>query len=158
MTTTNKLIEDADTLIKENEATLGIANVDHINSKYEHYLNMTEDDLEELDKADCIAAQYILTQYAISVNKKFNKLSTDLMINKVLYNRELAKVWASYADGYLSNEMKTASADNEYPYLREMHDEILKLTAIIDSMEGLVDRVDNMIKILKSLEYTKGKM
>jgi hypothetical protein len=158
MTTTNKLIEDADVLIEENEATLGIANVDHINSQYEHYLNMAEDDLDNLDKSDCIAVQYILTQYAISVNKKFNKLSTDLMINKILYNRELAKVWASYADGYMSNDMKIACADNEYSYLREMHDEILKLTAIVNSMEGLVDRVDGMIKIIKGLEYTKGKM
>lgn len=142
----------------ENEATLGIANVDHVHSKYEHYLNMTEDDLDELDKAGCIAIQYVLTQYSISVHQKICKLKSALSINRVLYNRSLAKVWDSYSEGFLSTEMRIASADNEYPHLREMHDEILKLMALIESMDGIVERVDNMVKIIKGLEFTKGRL
>jgi hypothetical protein len=151
------MLTEAETLIKENDALLGVANVDHVNSKYEHYLNMTEDDLDELDKKDCIAIQYILTQYAISINKQINWLNSKLNINKALYNRALAEVWASYGEAFMSNDLRAASADNEYPYIKEMHDEVLKLKAVIDSMDGVVERVDGMIKIIKSLEYTKSK-
>ena len=71
----SEVLKAAETLIQENDALLGVAPVDHINSKYEHYLNMTEDDLDEMDKADCIAVQYVLTQYAISINKRLNSVS-----------------------------------------------------------------------------------
>ena len=36
------LVEEAEALIKENDATVGVANIDHVNSQYEHYLNMTD--------------------------------------------------------------------------------------------------------------------
>lgn len=153
----SEVLKAAETLIQENDALLGIANVDHVNSKYEHYLNMTEEDLDELDKKDCIAIQYILTQYAISINKRLNWLNSKLTINKSIYYRALAEVWNSYSEGFMSNDLRAASADNEYPYIKEMHDEIIKLKAVIDSMDGVVERVDGMIKIIKSLEYTKSK-
>ena len=153
----SEVLKAAETLIQENDALLGVANVDHVNSKYEHYLNMTEDDLDELDKKDCIAIQYILTQYAISINKRLNWLNSRLAINKSIYHRALAEVWASYGESFMSNDLRAASADNEYPYIKEMHDEILKLKAVIDSMDGLVERVDSLVKIIKGLEFTKGR-
>ena len=151
------LEEQSEALIKENDALLGVATVDHVNSQYEHYLNMTEDDLDELDKKDCIAVQYILTQYAISINKRVNWLNSRLVINKAIYHRALAEVWNSYSEGFMSSDLRAASADNEYPHIKEMHDEIIKLTAVADSMGGLVDRVDSMVKIIKGLEFTKGR-
>lgn len=153
----NYLEEEADALVKENDALLGVATVDHVNSQYEHYLNMTEDDLDELDKKDCIAVQYILTQYAISINKRVNWLNSRLVINRAIYHRALAEVWNSYSEGFMSSDLRAASADNEYPHIKEMHDEIIKLTAVADSMGGLVDRVDSMVKIIKGLEFTKGR-
>jgi hypothetical protein len=152
------LIKEAEALIKENEATVGIANVDHINSQYEHYLNMTEDDIDGLNKAGCIAVQYCLTQYAISINKRLNWLKGTLSINKAIYNRALAEVWDSYSEGFMTLDLKAAYADNEYPYIKNMHDEILKLNVVIDSMDGIVERVDRMIQIIRDLSFTKGKI
>lgn len=153
----NEVIKAAETLIQENDALLGVAHVDHVNSKYEHYMNMTEDDLDEMDKADCIHVQYILTQYAISINKRVNWLNSRLVINRAIYHRALAEVWNSYSEGFMSSDLRAASADNEYPHIKEMHDEIIKLAAVADSMGGLVDRVDSMVKIIKGLEFTKGR-
>lgn len=152
------IIEEAENLIKENDATLGVANVDHVNSKYEHYLNMTEDDLEELDKAGCVNIQYCLTQYAISVNKRLNWIQSSLSINKAIYHRAIAEVWNSYAEGYMTADLKYAYADNEYPHIKTMHDEILKLNAVAESMEGLVERVDKMIQIIRDLSFCKGRV
>lgn len=154
----NNLIKEAGELIKANDATTGIAAVDHVNSKYEHYLNMTEEDLEGLNKADCGIVQYILTQYAISVNKKLNWIKTTININKAVYNRALAEVWGSYSEGFMTGDLKIASADNEYPAIKEMHDEILKLTAVADSMCGIVERVDRMIQIIRDLSFSKGRV
>ena len=152
-----ELEKQADALIKENDALLGVAPVDHVDSQYEHYMNMTEEDLDNLDKKDCIAIQYILTQYAISINKRVNWLNSRLLINKAIYNRALSEVWNSYAEGFMSSDLRAASADNEYPHIKEMHDEVIKLTAVVDSMGGLVERVDSMVKIIKGLEFTKGR-
>ena len=152
-----KLVEEAESLIKENDATIGIAKIDHVNSKYEEYLNMTEGDLEDLTKVDCINIQFILTQYAISINKRFNWLTTSLSINKSVYHRALAEVWGSYSEGFMTGDLKVASADNEYPAIKEMHDEILKLTSVMESMSVVVDRVDRMIQILRDLSFNKGK-
>ena len=152
-----KLVEEAESLIKENDATIGIAKIDHVNSKYEEYLNMTEGDLEDLTKVDCINIQFILTQYAISINKRFNWLTTSLAINKSVYYRALAEVWGSYSEGFMTGDLKVASADNEYPAIKEMHDEILKLTSVMESMSVVVDRVDRMIQILRDLSFNKGK-
>lgn len=154
----NDLIKGAEALIKENDATVGIATIDHVNSQYEHYLNMTEEDLEGLNKADCGIVQFILTQYAISINKKLNWIKTTLNINKAIYNRALAEVWNSYSEGFMTGDLKIASADNEYPAIKEMHDEILKLTAVADSMSGVVERVDRMIQIIRDLSFSKGKI
>ena len=151
------LVEEAEALIKENDATVGVANVDHVNSQYEHYLNMTEGDLEDLTKVDCINIQFILTQYAISINKRVNWVQSTLSINKALYYRALAEVWNSYSEGFMTADLKVASADNEYPYIKTMHDEILKLTAVVESMDGVVDRVDRMIQILRDLSFNKNK-
>jgi hypothetical protein len=152
------ILEEAEILVKENDATTGIASVDHIASKYEEYLNMTEDMLFELSKQDCIHIQYILTQYAISVNKKYNKLQSIYEINNTIFNRELAKVWSSYDNlGFMSNDLRVAHATNEYKYLEEMQNELLKLKTVILSMDGLMPRIDSMIKILNNLTYTKGR-
>ena len=152
-----KLVEEAEGLIKENDATIGVAKIDHVNSKYEQYLNMTEGDLEDLTKVDCINIQFILTQYAISINKRFNWLTTSLSINKSVYHRALAEVWGSYSEGFMTGDLKVASADNEYPAIKNMHDEVLKLTAVVESMSGVVERVDRMIQILRDLSFNKGK-
>lgn len=151
------MLAEAETLIKENNALIGIANVEHVQTRYEEYLNMTEEDLNDMNKGDCITAQFALTQYVISINKQINWLNSKLSINTALYNRALAEVWDSYAEGFMSNDLRAACAANEYAHIREMHDEILKLKAVIDSMDGVVERVDGMIKIIKSLEFTKSK-
>lgn len=151
------ILAEAESLIKENNALIGVANVEHVQTKYDYYLNMTEEDLNDMSKADCIAAQFALTQYAISINKQINWLNSKLSINSAIYNRALAEVWDSYAEGFMSNDLRAASAANEYSHIKEMHDEILKLKAVIDSMDGVVERVDGMIKIIKSLEFTKSK-
>ena len=151
------ILAEAETLIKENNALIGVANVEHVQTRYDYYLNMTEEDLNDMSKADCIAAQFALTQYVISINKQINWLNSKLSINTALYNRALAEVWDSYAEGFMSNDLRAACAANEYSHIKEMHDEILKLKAVIDSMDGVVERVDGMIKIIKSLEFTKSK-
>ena len=148
------LVIAAEGLIKENDALLGIAPVNHVASKYEHYINMTEEDMGEMGKEECIHANFILTQYAASVNKHVNWLESKLRINVALFERELVKVYASYNE-YWGKDFIIAAACNEYVYLKEMQNEIFKLQAVLSSMEGLLGRVDNMAKCMSNLAYVK---
>jgi len=150
------LIEEAETLIKENEALLPIGKVDHSSSKFEYYLNMNEEELDEMDKGDCCAAQYSLTQYAITVNKSLNWIQSKLKINTLIFQRELMTVYHSYNE-FLGKDLIIASAVNEYGHLKDMQDEILKLDALVGSMQGLVGQIDRLLMILRDLSFSKGK-
>jgi len=150
------LIEEAETLIKEHEALLPLGKVDHSSSKFEYYLNMNEDELDSMDKAECCAAQYVLTQYAISVNKSLNWLNSKLSINTALFQRDLIKVYHSYNE-FLGKDLIIASAVNEYEHLKDMQGEIMKLNSLINNMSGLVERVDRLVQVLRDLGFTKGR-
>lgn len=148
---------EVDTIIAENDAVVGICNVEHTNSDYEFYMNLTTKDIVNMSKQDCIIAQYSLTRYAIAVNKKLSIYKSQYAINRVIFTRALAKVYSSY-DKFLGNELITASASNEYDYIKEMQDELLKIDTLIKSMEGLVERIDRLVMTFKDLSFTKGRI
>lgn len=152
----SQLLDDANTLVRENEALIGIAHVDHVKSKYEVYLNLTEADLSALNKEECIEAQYILLQYSISINKHVNMLKYKLNINNQLFWRALSSVYNSY-DKFMGKELIIAFACGEHAHLREMHDEILKMDSLIKSMENIPEKVEKMTQILKDLSFCKQR-
>lgn len=150
------LNEEASYLIDQNIEIAGIIKVEHVNSNCEQILNMGEKDLGELSKEDCVSAQFVLTQYSMSINRHLNNLKSKLEVNQYLFNRALIKVWKSY-DPYLGKDLILASACNEYSYLGIMYGEILKLQAVIKDMEGIVERTDKMSQTLKDLSFCKHK-
>lgn len=150
------LNEEAQYLIEQNVDTAGIIKVEHINSNCEEILNMNERHLEQMSKEDCVRAQFILIQYAMAINRHSNNLKSKLDINQQIFNKALIKVWKSY-DQYLGKELILASACAEHAYLNSMHNEILKLQAVIKDMDGIVERVDKLAQTLKDLSFCKYK-
>jgi hypothetical protein len=150
------LIADAEAVVKQSEAIGGIAPIVHMGSHYEDYMNLTEDDMSGMSKEDFIQANYVLNQYAASVNKHIGWLESKLEINQRIFDRELVKVYSSYNE-FMGRDLIIASAVNEYTYLREMQEEILKLTAAVRSTEGLITRIDNMAKCMTNLAFTRNK-
>lgn len=152
----NTLIEDAEALITGYTGENGFVEISALKSDYEKYLNMSIDELDDLTREECIRIQYVLTQYAIFTNKKLNWLQTKLKINSVLFNRSLMEVYHSYNE-FMGRELIIASATKEHDYLREMQNEVIKLEGVINSLHGLVERVDRMTQIIKDLSFTKAK-
>ena len=148
------LLEEAELLVKETHAIVGVVDIDPAKSKYEEYLNMGENDLRALNREGCIVAQFILSQYAATVAKKYNTLKAHYQINQTLYFRELGKVYGKY-DAFAGKDVIVASAANEFENIRIMQDENLKIHSLLLSLEGLVERVDKMIQVLKDLSFTK---
>lgn len=152
----NTLIEDAEALITGYTGENGFVEISALKSDYEKYLNMSIDELDDLTREECIRIQYVLTQYAIFTNKKLNWLQTKFKINSVLFNRSLMEVYHSYNE-FMGRELIIASATKEHDYLREMQNEVIKLEGVINSLHGLVERVDRMTQIIKDLSFTKAK-
>jgi len=65
-------------------------------------------------------------------------------------------VYHSYNE-FLGKDLIIASAVNEYGHLKDMQDEILKLDALVGSMQGLVGQIDRLLMILRDLSFSKGK-
>jgi hypothetical protein len=150
------LTKEIEQVIAENDIMIGVAKVDHVDTDYEYYLNLPEDELRAMSKEDCIAAQYVLTRYSISIHKRINLLKSFYDANSMLFNRALIKVYHSYNE-FLGKDLITASAAAEHSNIEKMQTEMVKLKAVIDSMDGVVDKVDYMVKILSNLAYTKGR-
>ena len=150
------LNEEAEYLIEQNIDKAGVIKVEHVNSNCEEILNMNEQHLEQMSKEDCVRAQFILIQYSMAINRHINNLKSKLEINQQIFNKALVKVWKSY-DQYLGKELILASACAEYSYLNIMHNEILKLQAVIKDMDGTVERVDRLAQALKDLSFCKNK-
>lgn len=148
------LNEESENLIRENRAYIGIAKVDHVSSNYEKLLNYTESDLRSMSKQECIEAQYVLLQYGMSINKQINNLKSKLDNNYQIFWRAISKVYGSY-DHFMGRDLIIASACNEYEYIANMHDEILKMQAILKDMDGLIERVDKIVQVFKDLSFCK---
>jgi hypothetical protein len=152
----NTLTKDTEDLITRYSGENGFVEISALKSDYVKYLNMSIDELDDLSREECIRIQYILTQYAIFINKKLNWLQTKLKINSTLFNRSLMEVYHSYNE-FMGRELIIASATREHDYLRDMQDEVIKLEGVINSLDGIVERIDRMTQIIKDLSFTKAK-
>lgn len=150
------LNDEAQYLIEQNTDKFGIIKVEHVNSNCEAILNMNEKDLEVMTKEDCVRAQFILVQYSMGLNRHINNLRSKLEINQQIFNKAVIKVWKSY-DQYMGKDLILAAACAEYSYLNIMHNEILKLQAVIKDMDGMVERIDRLAQTLKDLSFCKNK-
>lgn len=148
------LIEEAEVLIKENEALIGIVNIDPTNGKYEEYLNFGRDELKEMSRDECIIAQYALSQYAAAVSKRYNLIKGQYQINQAIYFRRLAEVYNKYNE-FHGKDLIYASAANDFADIKSMQDQNMKMNSLLLSLEGIVERVDKMIQMFKDLSFTK---
>ncbi len=151
-----QLIEETENLITKYANENGFVEISALKSDYEKYLNMSMDELDDLSREECIRIQYILTQYSIFCNKKINWLETKLKINTTLFQRSLMEVYHSYNE-FMGRELIIASATKEHNHLKNMQDEIMKLEGVLNSLDGISDKIDRMTQIIKDLSFTKAR-
>ena len=149
------LIEDVSDYVNKAMPLIGDIKVEHVQNDVDRYLNFTPEDLEKMDKQECVEAQYVILQYSLSILKKMNKYRATLSVNKRTFNRHLSQVYNSY-NTYNGYDMVHATACAEHEYLRLMDNEICKIEALLQEFEGISAKVEKLSQIFRDLSFCKG--
>ena len=143
-----------DTFLKESKALIGDINVSHVQNDIDYYFNLTPEDLSEMNKEDCVQAQYFVMQFSISITKKINSIKAKLLANKKIFNKEIAKVYADY-NQYSGYDNIIASACNEHERIEFMDNEINKLEALIQEYDSLSFKAEKLAQVFRDLSFCK---
>lgn len=148
------LVNEIDQYIRESQALIGDINVEHVQNDIDHYFNMTPKDLDAMDKEQCVYAQYFILQFSLSLTKKLNKIKWRLAANEKEFTRVIAPVYNNY-NSYNGAEVVRASACLEYPNLKRLDDEILKLQSLIQEWEFIIIKAEKLSAVFRDLSFSK---
>ncbi len=149
------LVEEVNSFVEKAMPLIGDVKVEHVQNDIDKYLNFTIEDLNGMDKEDCVQAQYMIMQYSLSILKKMNKYRATLAVNKRTFNRYLSEVYNSY-NTYNGYEMVLASACAEHEYLRLMDNEICKIEVLLQEFEGITQKVEKLSQVFRDLSFCRG--
>lgn len=149
------LAKEVSKYITEAKALIGDVKIDHVHNDIDYYFNLTPEDISNMDKEDCVQAQYFIMQYSISVTKKMNSIKAAKEANKKEFNRALSRVYKSY-DTYMGTAMIHASACSEHDHLREMDNEISKLEGLIQEYEDVPAKAEKLAQVFRDLSFSKN--
>lgn len=149
------LSRDVNEFITESKKLIGDVNIDHVHNDIDYYFNLTPEDIDKMDKEDCVKAQYFILQYSTSVTKKMNSIKAARSANQKEFNRALSKVYKSY-DTFMGTAMIHASACSEYEHLKEMDNEISKLDGLIQEYEGVPEMAEKLANVFKALSFSRN--
>jgi hypothetical protein len=149
-----ELVKDVEDYIKTSHALIGDINVEHVHNDIEHYFNMTPKDLDGMDKGDCVYAQYFIIQFILSLTKKINRIKWMLAATEKEFARVIAPIYNNY-NSYNGAEVVRASACMEYPNLKRLDDEILKLQSLIQEWESIITKAEKLSAIFRDLSFSR---
>ena len=148
------LVEEVDGYIKTSHDLIGDINVEHVHNDIDYYFNMTPKDLDGMDKEACVYAQYFILQFSLSLTKKLNKVKWRLAANEKEFTRVIAPVYNNY-NSYNGADVVRASACLEYPNLKKLDDEILKLQSLIQEWEFIITKAEKLSAVFRYLSFSK---
>lgn len=147
--------ESVDSYVKESKKIIGDIPVEHIQNNVDEYLNMTEEELDKLNKEACVYGQYLITQYAISLSRKLNTLKGKLSVNKRTFDRYLSK-YVCDENKYFNYDTLRAKACASDSDLRCMDNEICKIESLIQEYDGIVVKLEKMSQIFRDLSFCRS--
>lgn len=148
------LVEEVTQFVAEKSNQMGTLKVNHVQNNTEKYFNLTVDELQEMNKEECITAQYLIIQYTYSITHKVNSEKFKLAANQKTFNRYLSKVYNDYSS-FDGGDIVRAKACVEHEHLRLMDNEITKIQAIIQEYEGLTFKAEKLAQVFKDLSFLK---
>lgn len=148
------LVNDVSDFIGKAKTMIGDLNVEHVQNDIDEYFNLTHSELSQMNKEDCIKAQYFIMQFSISLTKKINNYKSALLANKKEFNRALSSVYGSYSS-YNGYDIILGQACGEHSNIRDMDTEITKLECLIQEFEGLSFKAERLAQVFKDLSFCK---
>lgn len=154
MSTRKTLPEEVEEFVDNAKKIIGDPDISHVQNDISYYFNLTQNDLSEMDKEDCISAQYFILQFSISLTKKLNGYKARLLANKKEFSRSFSEVYSQY-DKFSGNGVIVGKACGEYPHLKSMDDEITKLESLIQEYEDISFKTEKIAQVFKDLSFCK---
>ena len=140
--------------VEEAKALIGDVKIDHVHNDIDYYFNLTPEDIDKMDKEDCVHAQYFIMQYSISITKTLNSLKAARSANIKDFNRALSQVYSSYSS-FMGTAMIHASACSEHAHLCTMDNEITKLDALIQEYDEVPLKAEKLAEVFRGLSFCK---
>jgi hypothetical protein len=148
------LSKDVKEYVDEAKALIGDVKIDHVHNDIDYYFNLTPEDIDKMDKEDCVQAQYFIMQYSISITKKINSLKAANAANIKEFNRALSQVYSSYSS-FIGSAMIHASACSEHAHLQTMDNEITKLEALIQEYDNVPLKAEKLAEVFRGLSFCR---
>lgn len=148
------LVNEVAEYINESHALIGDINIDHVQNNIDYYFNMTPKELDNMDKEDCVYAQYFILQFSMSLTKKINRIKWKLAANEKEFSRALSTVYNNY-NPFNGADVIKASACMEHTALKSLDDEILKLSSLIQEWEFVITKAEKLSAVFRDLSFSK---
>lgn len=149
------LSENVSEFINQTKKLAGDIDINHIYNDVSYYLNLTDKELDNFSKEDCVRAQYYIMQYASSLSRSINSIRAKHLVLKRTFDRHLSQVYGSYQNIY-GYDMIRAAACSEHEELRKMDNELVKLEALILEYDQAIPKLERIAQSLKDLSFCRN--
>lgn len=153
MTINQKLAEFENALDENNKKYL--LDKVTINEEVEDILNLKLSVIKVLPKDECYANAFILAEFALFLQKEYNRESAKFKWLEQNLNNVIAKEGSNYGDKFTKHEVRKSLIMANDEYAKVLGDNILKASTQLESLNFLATRVNTMAEILTDFARSK---
>lgn len=126
-----------------------------INPEVENVLDLKLSIIKVLPKDECYANAFILSEFALFLQKEFNRQSAKMKWLEQNLNNVIARESNNYGDKFTKHEMRKALVIANDEYAKVLGEHMLITSAQLESLNFLATRVNSMAEILTDFARSK---
>lgn len=138
--------------IEEFISSLGVNKIKY-NSEVEQFLTLTKEQINKLTQKDIYTGAYLLTQYAIIIQREVNSLYSKLEWAKHNLEIVVGKRVSQYGTQYTKFEERRSMLISDDSYASALNSMILECTVRLRSLDFLSNKIIAMSKLLGNIKY-----
>ncbi len=155
--TTKERLKKFEEILQTYVDGIGIGTVSYYPLEVNSCMSLTYDEILKLNEEECAAKAFVLSRFAIYIQKEFNRQQVRIKWAKTNLDGTLAKEGDKYGDKYTKYDQKLAMLCNDNSQAKTLSDIVLYAEARMLELNELSKHLTLISRTLSDMRQTKRK-